>query len=117
MDAPREARACLDTHLAAPQAPSSNRTTPGRPTATRPSASPLARIAAVVLIVAAIAVVAWLLFRGGTDYTVTATFDNAGQLVKGNQVEVGGRPIGTISDIELTDNGRARVTMKLNEFT
>src|SRR4051794_15770696 len=118
MDAPREARACLDSHLAAPQAPSSKRLTPGRRTAARPSgSSPLARIAAVVLIVAAIAVVSWLLFRGDTAYTVTATFDNAGQLVKGNQVEVGGRPIGTISDIELTDNGRARVTMKLNEFT
>ena len=50
-----------------------------------------------------------LLFRGGGGgYEVTATFQNAGQLVKGNQVEVGGRPIGTITDIELTDDGRAR---------
>src|SRR4051794_34183849 len=106
MDAPREARACLDSHLAAPQAPSSNRMTPGRRTAARPSASPLARIAAVALIAAAIAVVAWLLFRGESAYTVTATFENAGQLVKGNQVEVGGRAIGTVTDIELTKDAR-----------
>jgi phospholipid/cholesterol/gamma-HCH transport system substrate-binding protein len=69
------------------------------------------------LIVAAIVVVAVLLFRGGGGgYEVSATFENAGQLVKGNQVEVGGRPIGTISDIALTDDGRARVKMQLNEF-
>ena len=79
--------------------------------------SPLARIAAVVLVVAAIAVVAVLLFAGGgSGYTVYATFENAGQLVKGNQVQVGGRPIGTITEIELTDDGRARVEMKLDDY-
>jgi phospholipid/cholesterol/gamma-HCH transport system substrate-binding protein len=62
-------------------------------------------------------VVAVLLFRGAGDgYEVSATFENAGQLVNGNQVEVGGRPIGTVSDIELTNDGRARVKMKLDEF-
>jgi len=71
----------------------------------------------VVLIAAAITVVAVLLFRGGGGgYEVSATFANAGQLVKGNQVEVGGRPIGTINDIELTDDGRARITMALDDY-
>jgi phospholipid/cholesterol/gamma-HCH transport system substrate-binding protein len=69
------------------------------------------------LIIAAIAVVAVLLFRGGGGgYEVSATFENAGQLVKGNQVEVGGRPIGTINDIELTPDGRARVKMTLDDY-
>jgi phospholipid/cholesterol/gamma-HCH transport system substrate-binding protein len=68
--------------------------------------------------VVAIAVVAVLLFAGGGGgYTVYATFQNAGQLVKGNQVEVGGRPIGTVEDIELTDDGRARIKMKLDSYT
>jgi phospholipid/cholesterol/gamma-HCH transport system substrate-binding protein len=71
----------------------------------------------VVLIVAAIAVAAVLLFTGGGGYTVYATFENAGQLVRGNQVEVGGRPIGVIQEIKLTGDGRARVKMKLNDFT
>src|SRR5215217_8821318 len=108
----------LDSHLAAPQAPSSRRLTSGRRTAARPSGprSPLARIAAVLLILAAIAVVAWLLFRDDSGYEVTATFQNAGQLVKGNQVEVGGRPIGTITDIELANDGRARVKMTLDDY-
>jgi phospholipid/cholesterol/gamma-HCH transport system substrate-binding protein len=57
------------------------------------------------------------LFRGDSGYEVTATFENAGQLVKGNQVEVGGRPIGSITDIELTADARARVTMKLDDYT
>ena len=71
-----------------------------------------------MLIVTAVVVVAVLLFRsGGGGYEVSATFQNAGQLVKGNQVEVGGRPIGTIDDIELTSDGRARVKMTLDEFT
>jgi phospholipid/cholesterol/gamma-HCH transport system substrate-binding protein len=75
-------------------------------------------VAAVLLILVAIVVVAVLLFRGsGGGYEVSATFQNGGQLVKGNQVEVGGRPVGTVTDIELTDDGRARVTMNLDEFS
>ena len=70
-----------------------------------------------MLIAVAIVVVAVLLFRGaGGGYQVTATFENAGQLVKGNQVEVGGRPIGSITDIELTEDARARVKMKLDDY-
>jgi phospholipid/cholesterol/gamma-HCH transport system substrate-binding protein len=72
----------------------------------------------VVLVVVAIVVVAILLFAGaGSGYTVYATFQNGGQLVKGNQVEVGGRPIGTINDISLTNDGRARVKMTLDDYT
>jgi phospholipid/cholesterol/gamma-HCH transport system substrate-binding protein len=63
-------------------------------------------------------VVAVLLFRGaGSGYSVSATFENAGQLVTGNQVMVGGRAIGTIDDIALTNDGRARVKMTLDEFS
>src|SRR3954468_3168777 len=93
-----------DSHLAAPKASSPRPLNEGRRRAARPTgSSPLPRIAAVALILAAIALVAVLLFRGGGGaYEVTATFENGGQLVKGNQVEVGGRPIGVIKDIELT---------------
>jgi phospholipid/cholesterol/gamma-HCH transport system substrate-binding protein len=62
--------------------------------------------------------VAVLLFRGaGSGYSVSATFENGGQLVKGNQVMVGGRAVGSIDDIALTNDGRARVKMTLNEFS
>src|SRR3954454_575189 len=108
-----------DSHLAAPQSSSQRHLTSSRPRAVRSSGgSPLARIVAVVLIVAAIVVVAVLLFRGaGSGYSVSATFQNAGQLVTGNQVMVGGRAIGTIDDIALTNDGRARVKMTLDEFS
>ena len=65
---------------------------------------------------AAVVVVAILMFGGSGAYNVHATFQNAGQLVPGDQVLVGGRPIGSISKIALTQNGLARVDMKLDEF-
>jgi phospholipid/cholesterol/gamma-HCH transport system substrate-binding protein len=61
------------------------------------------------------ALVALAMFAGGSPYTLTASFENAGQLVKGNQVQVGGRAIGTISEIELADTGEAEVTMELED--
>jgi phospholipid/cholesterol/gamma-HCH transport system substrate-binding protein len=51
------------------------------------------------------------MFSQGGGYSVTATFQNAGQLVPGNNVEVAGRAIGTIDSIGLDDHGQARVTM------
>ena len=48
------------------------------------------RIAAVVAVVLAIVVVAVLLFSGSGGYSVRADFLDAAQLVKGDQVEVGG---------------------------
>jgi phospholipid/cholesterol/gamma-HCH transport system substrate-binding protein len=76
----------------------------------------LARIAAVAVVVAAIAIVAILLFTGGSNYTVKVEFENAGQLVKGNQVQVGGRPIGTVSKISLTNGGLAQIEITLDEL-
>jgi phospholipid/cholesterol/gamma-HCH transport system substrate-binding protein len=63
--------------------------------------------------VLAVLVVALLMFRGGSDYTVTATFENGGQLVKGNYVEVAGRPVGKVKSIELDENAQAKVKMSV----
>jgi phospholipid/cholesterol/gamma-HCH transport system substrate-binding protein len=76
----------------------------------------LARVAAVAVVVGAILVVALLLFTGGSSYTVKVQFQNAGQLVKGNQVQVGGRPIGTVSKISLTGDGQAQIEITLDEL-
>ena len=59
-----------------------------------------------------VVVVALLMFGGGNGYTVTATFENAGQLVKGNYVEIGGRPVGKVKSIEL--DGHAQANVKLS---
>ncbi len=59
--------------------------------------------------------VALVMFGGDGGYRVTATFENAGQLVKGNQVRVGGRAVGTITRIELNDSAQAVVEMSVED--
>jgi phospholipid/cholesterol/gamma-HCH transport system substrate-binding protein len=65
-------------------------------------------------VIAAVAVVAVLLFGGGGGYQVTAEFQNASQLVKGNLVEVGGRPVGKINKITLEQNGLAAIKFSVD---
>ena len=69
--------------------------------------SAIGRAAALAAVIAAAVLVAVLLFGGGgSSYTVTADFLNAGQLVKGNPVQSGGVPIGSVKDIDITDTAR-----------
>lgn len=75
----------------------------------------MARILATAALIAAVALAALTMFGGGDSYTVKAIFDNAGQLAAGNEVRVGGQPVGTISDIELDDSANAVVTMELGD--
>ena len=90
-------------------------TTPGAP-AEAGSGSLLARVAAVAVVAAAVVIVAILLFGGGKSYEAKAIFENAGQLVKGNQVQVGGRPIGVVKKISLTDDGLAEIEFTIDEL-
>ena len=95
------------------QTPETTTAAPGRP-GREAGPSLAARIGAIGGIAAAIVLVAALMFgSAGGDYRVSAVFDNAGQLVVGNHVEVAGTPIGEVTGIELTDDGRARVEMEL----
>jgi phospholipid/cholesterol/gamma-HCH transport system substrate-binding protein len=63
----------------------------------------------------AVVATAVLMFGVGGDYRVHLTLDNAGQLVKGNQVKVGGRPVGLVESIELQDDARARVEVSIDD--
>ena len=74
----------------------------------------MGRLAAIVALAGAVLVAALLLLGGGDKYTVTANFENASQLVKGNQVKVGGVPAGSINDISLADDGTALVEMEIS---
>jgi phospholipid/cholesterol/gamma-HCH transport system substrate-binding protein len=65
-------------------------------------------------VIAAVAVVAVLLFGGGGGYQVTAEFQNASQLVKGNLVEIGGRSVGKVNDISLEPNGQAAIKFSVD---
>jgi phospholipid/cholesterol/gamma-HCH transport system substrate-binding protein len=73
------------------------------------------RLIALAALIAAVAVVAVTMLADRESYKVKATFQNAGQLVPGNEVRVGGRPIGTITDVELDQNAQAVVSMEIDE--
>ena len=77
--------------------------------------SVFARFGAVTGVAIAALLVALLMFARDGGYRVEAVFENAGQLVKGNQVQVGGRPVGSITSIELDAASRAVVELKLDD--
>jgi phospholipid/cholesterol/gamma-HCH transport system substrate-binding protein len=79
------------------------------------SNSRIARLAAIGGIVAAVVLVALLMFGGDGGYRVQAVFENAGQLVRGNPVLVGGRSVGTINSIELDEQRRAVVEFEVED--
>jgi phospholipid/cholesterol/gamma-HCH transport system substrate-binding protein len=70
------------------------------------------RAIAVAAIVAAAVTVA-LLVRGSGEHGYRLVFQNAGQLVAGDQVQVGGVPIGSVTAIDLTDDNQAQVTISV----
>jgi phospholipid/cholesterol/gamma-HCH transport system substrate-binding protein len=76
----------------------------------------VARAAAVLALALVVALAAWLLLLrggGGTEYTLL--FENAGQLVPDNDVQVGGRRVGSVKSIELTENNQAAVKIRVEE--
>jgi phospholipid/cholesterol/gamma-HCH transport system substrate-binding protein len=68
----------------------------------------------VVALGVGVLAIAFLLLRGGESYEVTAEFENAAQLVKGNLVEVAGVKAGTVKDISLGPHGSAEVKMDID---
>jgi phospholipid/cholesterol/gamma-HCH transport system substrate-binding protein len=74
------------------------------------------RLVAIGAVIAAIVVVAIVLFaKGGSKYTIDAYFLNAAQLVKGDLVQTGGAPIGSVKDITLTPDGQAKVKLEIKK--
>lgn len=77
--------------------------------------SALARLVAVCALVAVAVLTAIALIGGNGDgYTYNLRFATGGQLVEGNQVMVAGQPIGTVEEIELTDDGQAEVRINVD---
>ena len=74
----------------------------------------LRRAAALAAVAAACLLVLVLLLRGPA-YEVSLTVPSASQLVKGDQVKVGGVPVGKVSKIGLADDGRARLVLSLRD--
>ena len=87
----------------------------GRRSGRMRSVSGVGRIAALGAVIAAIALVAIVMFGGAGAYSVKAEFINAGQLVRGNPVQIGGVPVGSVGAIKITANGQAEITLKIKD--
>jgi phospholipid/cholesterol/gamma-HCH transport system substrate-binding protein len=62
---------------------------------------------AVAALIAAALLCLYLLLSASGGYQVRAIVTDAGQLVKGNEVQVGGVPVGSVDGIKLRDGGRS----------
>jgi phospholipid/cholesterol/gamma-HCH transport system substrate-binding protein len=81
------------------------------------NSSLIGRVAALAAVGIAIAAVAVILLSGGSSYQVKAIFTNASQLVTGDQVQVAGNPVGSVSKITLTPSGQAELTLTIDNST
>src|SRR6185437_1970641 len=95
---------------------------PSPPAPTPPPASPqplgppprrarYVRIAAFGALAAVIVILLVLVLAGNKGATYQLIFPEAGQLVRGDQVQVGGVPVGSIKDITLLSNYNVRITI------
>jgi phospholipid/cholesterol/gamma-HCH transport system substrate-binding protein len=73
-----------------------------------------ARGVALLALVAVIAVVAVVLLRDGDTTTYRLRFQDAGQLVKDDDVQVGGRRVGSVRAIKLTDDNQAEIKVAVD---
>ena len=72
-----------------------------------------ARAAALGALAVAVIVVGVVLLTGGGGHTYKVRFQSAGQLVKDDDVQIGGRRIGSVRKIELTDNNQAEIEINV----
>jgi phospholipid/cholesterol/gamma-HCH transport system substrate-binding protein len=79
-----------------------------------PRSSVAARVGALGALALALIVVGVLILGGGSSYSLSADFENASGLVKGDNVLIGPAAVGTINSIGLTPSGQARIRMTLH---
>ena len=75
----------------------------------------IARGAVLGALLAVVAVLAIVLLSNGGGAQYKLIFQNAGQLVKGDDVQIGGRRVGGVQDILLTDDNQAEVVVSVDE--
>jgi phospholipid/cholesterol/gamma-HCH transport system substrate-binding protein len=101
-----------------PSPPSSPPPPPGDPLAPaprrRPRSAGVGRALAVGALGVVVLIVAYLVFAGGGGTNYYLEMDEAGQLVRGDQVQVGGVPVGSVTDIALTSDFKARITIHVD---
>jgi phospholipid/cholesterol/gamma-HCH transport system substrate-binding protein len=73
----------------------------------------IGRVAAMAAVAVALIAVVVIVLSSGSTYQVRAIFQDASQIVSGDQVQVAGNPIGTVSNISLTADGEAQLTLDI----
>jgi phospholipid/cholesterol/gamma-HCH transport system substrate-binding protein len=71
------------------------------------------RLAAFTALALGLLAIVAVLVLGGSTHTLNLRLVDAGQLVKGDLVEVAGRPIGSVQAITLTNDNQANVKVKI----
>jgi phospholipid/cholesterol/gamma-HCH transport system substrate-binding protein len=75
----------------------------------------LARAAGVGALIVGVVFVAFVLLGGDSGHSYKLLFQTGGQLVPGNEVLVGGQPIGSVDSIKLTDDAQAEVAITTDD--
>src|SRR5262249_32305765 len=75
----------------------------------------IARGAVLGALLAVVAVLAIILLSGGGGTHYHLIFETGGQLVKGDDVQIGGRRLGGVDDIVLTDDNQAEVVINVEK--
>jgi len=84
----------------------------GRATSRRTTPARIAAITGLAIVVIALLVI---LLSGGSSHTYKLVFQNASQLVNGNQVLIGGHPVGSVEEISLTDDNLAQIEISVEQ--
>jgi phospholipid/cholesterol/gamma-HCH transport system substrate-binding protein len=87
---------------------------PDGPPPIRSRRSQAARGLALGALALVVLVLAFIVFGGGGGANYHLIFPEAGQLVKGDQVQVGGVAVGSVTNLELTKDFKARVTIHVD---
>jgi phospholipid/cholesterol/gamma-HCH transport system substrate-binding protein len=69
----------------------------------------------VALLIVLVAALVAIVEGGGSSYTVNAEFTDAGQIVSGDLVEIGGLEVGRVSAVKLTSNGLADLVLRITD--
>ena len=95
-----------------PSAPPPGAPQPARPA--RPARGRFGRPIAVAALIIVVLAVLFVIFGKSGGATYRLEFAEGDQLVKGNQVQVGGVPVGSVTNIALTHDFKAIVTIHVN---
>jgi phospholipid/cholesterol/gamma-HCH transport system substrate-binding protein len=84
------------------------------PSRARSSPPRVGRLLAAGALGVVVLIVAYLVFAGGGGSDYQLIFPEAGQLVRGDQVQVGGVPVGSVKNIVLTRDFKAQITIHVD---